>query len=122
MTGNRRPPRLGVLFGALALLVGVAAGVRAVGVPEKLDGSTSPAVTTTGLFGPAAGAADTRVQRHVEIGKAQQGSRLDGVGGSAARTQASQAWVTTLAAILERAGHPERVGHILLRGPPTASV
>jgi hypothetical protein len=113
---------LGVLLGAVVLLLGVTAGVRAGGVRETLTGTTSPAVTTTGLFGSGAGgAADTRVQRDVEGGKRQPSSRLDGIGGSPALAQASQRWVTALAAALERAGHPERVGHILLRGPPATS-
>jgi len=122
VSGSRRQQRVGVLLGAVVLLAAVSAGVRAGAVPEKLAGTTSPAVTATGLFGSAPGGANgTRVQREFEGGKKQPGSRLDGIGGAPALTQAPQAWATVLAGMLERAGHPERVGHILVRGPPATS-
>jgi hypothetical protein len=68
-----------------------------------------------------AGALDTRLQRDIETGNGQRGSRDDALSGPPVGAQQRRAAVGALAAVLERAGHPERVGRILLRGPPVSS-
>jgi hypothetical protein len=122
MIGRSRLRRFGLLLGAVVVLVGVAAGVRAPGAADHPGGRAGPAVTATGLLGSGtSGATDTRLQRDVETGRAQQGSRLDATGSSAVSAPASRRSTAALAAVLERAGHPERFGHFLLRGPPGPS-
>ena len=121
MTGTRRVRRSALLVGVVALLVGLGAGVGQANATDQLHGQ-SAVLSASALVGSGpAGAPDTRFQRDVAFGERHVGSRLDGLAASLARTQASRAWVVALAATVERAGHPERVGHILRRGPPTAS-
>lgn len=121
MTGIRRVRRSSLLFGVVALLVGLGAGVGHGNATDQLHGQ-SAVLSASALVGSGpAGAPDTRFQRNVAFGERHVGSRIDGLAASLARAQACRAWVVALAAVVERAGHPERVGHILLRGPPATS-
>ena len=124
MTGSGQLRRLGVALGAVVLLVGLAArGGGGLGrETEKFGGQADATFTANGFLGsPAGGTSHSRVQRDLEVEKGQHGSRLDGVHGPAGLAHVSSAYVTALAAIVERAGHPERLGHILVRGPPPTS-
>ena len=117
--------RLGILLGAVVVLLGAAAGVWPGGDQPRpgFPGRDGPAVTATAALGSGAGGpAESRVQRDVGAGERHPGSRHDGLSGSPALAPAYRAWATALAGVLERAGHPERFGQILLRGPPAASV
>lgn len=116
-----RRVQLALLVGAVALLVGLGAGAGCGAGAGRFEGQSALLAAST-LVGPGpAGAPDTRVQRDVGFGERHLGSRVDGIGEPRIQAQASRAWDTALAAAIERAGHPERVGHILLRGPPALS-
>lgn len=122
MTGARRMQRVLLLVGAVTVLLAAGAGVGHAGDTERLWGSSGPAVTAGSTIGAgAAGAPDTRLQRDIEAGKGQRGSRHDALGGPSVIGQRPRVAQGALAAVLERAGHPERVGPILLRGPPESS-
>jgi hypothetical protein len=80
------------------------------------------AISTTGVIGSGAGEAhDTRLQRDTRAEKRQRSIRQVGLAGPASPGQRPRARVAALAAVLERSGHPERLGHIVLRGPPASS-
>jgi hypothetical protein len=92
------------------------------GQADQFPARSGPAVSATGAIGSGTGGAvDTRVLRHIEVGQGQRTSHHDAVGGPVSLSRNPRPWVTALAAVLERAGHPERLGHILLRGPPGPS-
>ena len=95
-------------------------------VPAQPGGTAGPhpgaAISTTGVIASGAGeAVNTRLQRDTKAEKGQRSVRQDGLTGPASPGWRGQAWAAALAAVLERAGHPERVGHILLRGLPALS-
>jgi hypothetical protein len=122
MTGTGRLRRLALLVAAVGLLVAVGAGVGPAGAADQFRARASAAVSASAAIGSGTGGAlDTRVQRGIEVGQGQRTSHHDGVGGPASLGQSPRPWVGALAAILERAGHPERLGQILLRGPPGPS-
>jgi len=106
----------------VVVLVGVAAGVGSTGDADRLRVHSSAAVRSVGSIGPGtAGALDTRFQRDTEAGQALRAPHHDGVAGSASDGHSTRPGVRALAGVLERAGHPERIGEILLRGPPRLS-
>jgi len=122
MTGARRLQRMMLLVGAVTVLLAAGAGVGHAADTEKLWAPSSPAVTAGSTIGAgAAGALDTRLQRDIEAGKGQRCSRHDALGEPSVFGPQRRASLGVLAALLERAGHPERVGRILLRGPPGSS-
>jgi hypothetical protein len=121
MTGIRRVRQSVLLVGVFALLVGLGAGVGHPRATNRLEGQSAVLSASTLVGSGPAGAPDTRFQRDVAFGERHVGSRLDGLAASLAQAQASRARIVALAAVVEWAGHPERIGHILLRGPPTAS-
>jgi hypothetical protein len=122
MTGTGLRRRSALLVALVGLLVTVGTGVGRAGDADRFRGRSPVAVSTTGIIGSAAGGApDTRVQRHRDAGPGQRASDHVGLGGPPSRTRIGGPSVWALAATLERAGHPERLGHILLRGPPGPS-
>jgi hypothetical protein len=122
MTGARRLQRLVLLVGAVTVLLAAGTGVGHAGDAERAWTSSSPAVTAGGTIGSgAAGTLDPRLQRDIGSGNAQRSSRHDGLEAGAVAAQQRRASLGALAAVLERAGHPERVGVILRRGPPGPS-
>jgi hypothetical protein len=111
------------LIAAVGLLVAVGAGVGRGGDADQFGARSSAAVSATGVFGSASGGGlDTRVQRHVDAGPGHRAA-FDQVGldGPASSSRNPGPGVAARAAVLERAGHPERLGQILLRGPPGPS-
>ena len=117
MTRTARLRQLTLAVAVLGLLVGV---------PAQLSGTAGPhsgvAITTTGVIASGSGeAVDTRLQRDTKAQKGQRSVRQDGLTGPASAERRAQSSVAALAGVLERAGHPERIGHILLRGPPASS-
>jgi hypothetical protein len=117
-----RRRRVALLVAVVGLLVAVGAGVGHDDDAAQFRGRAPAAVSATGAFGSTAGGApDTRVQRHLDAGQGQRLSDHVGLGGSPSRGPSPAPVVAALAAVLERAGHPERLGHILLRGPPGPS-
>jgi hypothetical protein len=122
MNGTVRLRRVTLLATALAMLLGGAAGVAHAGDADQLRIRSSAVLSPTGLFvaGQADGP-DTRLQRPAQGDVRAAGVRHDSVTGSGSEGQRPAAWAATLAAVLERAGHPERTGHIVLRGPPGSS-
>ena len=121
MPTRRRLPRLIPILGSVALLVGLTGGLGGFDGAERLGSRSAATITATGFIGSATGAPETRVQRDVGAGERQPGWRLEGVAKPPTSARASRAWAAALAAMRERAEHPERVGHILVRGPPAAS-
>ena len=122
MTGTGRRRRLALLVAAVGVLVAVGAGVGSAREADHFQARSSAAVSATGAIGSGTGGAlDTRVLRNIEVGQGQRTSHLDGVGSPPSRSQTPRPRVAALASVLERAGHPERLGHILLRGPPGPS-
>ncbi|MCA1842056.1 MAG: hypothetical protein LC792_02490 [Actinobacteria bacterium] len=123
MTGTARLQRLMLLVGAVTVLLASGTGVGHAGDSERLWGSTGPAVTAGGTIGSgASGTLDPRLQRDVGAGSGHHCCRHDDVlSGPPVLGQQRRLALDALAAVLERAGHPERVGHVLLRGPPGSS-
>jgi hypothetical protein len=122
MTGIGRRQRLALLVAAVGLLVAVGAGVGSAGEADQFRAWSSAAVSASGAISSGTGGAlDTRVLRSLEVGQGQRTSHHDGVGGPPSLSQNPRPSVAALASVLERAGHPERLGHILLRGPPGPS-
>lgn len=117
----RRLPWLPSTLGVLALLVGVAAGPGSSRESARFGPGSAPTITATGLLGSATSAPDARLQREIESGKGQRLSRHDALASPASIAPSTRASVQALAGALERAGHPERIGQILLRGPPATS-
>jgi hypothetical protein len=122
MTGTVRLRRVTLAIAVIGLLVAAPAEAsRSVG-EVQLRFQPSAAISPTGVIAPGAGhAVDTRLQRDTKAEKGQRSVRQNGLTGSASPGRRGQAWAAALAGVLERAGHPERVGHILLRGPPGPS-
>jgi hypothetical protein len=123
MTGKGRLRLPALAIAALVLVVTVGAGLGTHGPDvDQFRGRLHAVVSSGDAIGSGAGPAlDTRLQRDTELRPGQRTSRHDGLSGQASFRQAPGPWSPTLAAILERASHPERVGHILLRGPPGPS-
>jgi hypothetical protein len=122
MTGTGRRQRLALLVAAVGLLVAVGAGVGTAGEADQVRARSSAAVSATGAIGSGTGGAlEPRFLRNTEVGQEQRTPHLDGVGGPPSLRPTPRPRVAALASVLERAGHPERLGHILLRGPPGPS-
>lgn len=122
MTRTERLRRSMLLFGAVALLLAVGAGVGSAGDAETTAGRSNAAVTAPGVIGSLTGGAlDPRLQRDTKIENGQRLSRQDALSGPASPGPQYRARTVALAAVLQRADHPERVGPILLRGPPASS-
>jgi hypothetical protein len=122
MTGARRLQRMMLLVAAVTILLAVGAGVGHAGDSEKFWASSTPAVTAGSTMGAgAAGTLDPRLQRDIGAGGGHRSSRLDGLREPAVPGQWRGGSSAAVAAVLERAGHPERVGVILRRGPPGSS-
>jgi hypothetical protein len=116
-----RPQRWVLLVAAAALLIGLSANAGHDSSGGRFEGQ-SGVLGTGALVGPGpAGAPDTRLQRDVGFGQRHLGSRVDGIGGPRVQAPVSQAWGAAPPAAIERAEHPERVGPVLLRGPPALS-
>ena len=122
MTGTVRLRRVALAGAVIGLLVGAPAEAGRTAGADQVRFRSSVAIFPTGGLASRAGhAADTRLVRDTTAEKSQRFVRQDGLTGSASPGRRAQAWATALAAVLEHAGHPERVGHILLRGPPGSS-
>lgn len=123
MSGRRGLRQVTPLLALVALLAGLVGGPSAsIGTDSSAVGRTT-AVTAIGTIAPATvGALDIRLPRHGESGRAQRAGLHDACSHPATASTRPRAWVEALAALLERAGHPERVGHVLRRGPPGSSI
>jgi hypothetical protein len=122
MTGTARLRQVTLAVAVIGLLVGLPVKVGHTGAADQLRIRSSVAISTTGVIASGAGEAlDTRLQRDTRAEKGQRSVRQAGLTGPASSAQRPRAWAAALAGVLERAGHPERVGHILLRGPPGSS-
>jgi len=106
----------------IAVLVGLPAETGRTGGADQVRIGSTVAISTTGVIADRAGEGlDTRLQRDTRGEKGPRSVRQDGLTGPAAPGRRPGAWAAALAAVLEHSGHPERVGHILLRGPPGSS-
>jgi hypothetical protein len=122
MTGTARLRQVTLAVAVMALLVGLPAEAGHNGGSDQFRIRSSVAMSTTGVIGSGAGEAlHTRLQRDTRAEKGSRSVRQDGLTRPASPGRRPQAWAAALAAVLERSGHPERVGHILLRGPPGSS-
>ena len=122
MTGTMQRRRGALLVALVGLLVAVGAGVGHADDAAQFRGRSQAAVSATGAFGSSSGGApDTRVQRPLDAGQGQRASDHVALGNAGSRGHSPAPVVAALASVLERAGHPERFGHILLRGPPGPS-
>jgi hypothetical protein len=123
MTGKGRLRLPALTIAALVLLVTLGVGPGANGPDvDQFQGRLHAVVGSGAAIGSGTGAAlETRLQRDTELRPGQRTSRHDGLAGAATLTRAPGRGGPTPAALLERAGHPERLGHILLRGPPGPS-
>jgi hypothetical protein len=122
MTGTVRGRRSAFLVAIVGLLVAVGAGAGQGGDADQFRGHSPAAVSATGVFGSAPGGAlDTRIQRHRDASSGQRASDQFELSGVPSRTHSAGPGLWALAGALERAGHPERLGHIFLRGPPSPS-
>ena len=121
MTGTARL-RVTLVLAAIALVVGIPSEASRAGEADRSSFRSSVAFASTGFIAARAGeAVETRLQRDTKSEKGQRSVRQDGVSGPSSSGGQLRRSATALAAVLERAGHPERVGHILLRGPPDRS-
>jgi hypothetical protein len=116
--------QLTLLVTALGLLLGATAGVALrTGDLDRSRIRSSAALSTVSLVAtPQADGLDSRLQRPTKAQLGGQAVRHDTVAGPGLLGLRSAKWAAALAAVIERAGHPERAGHILLRGPPGPSV
>lgn len=122
MRSIRRLPWLPSVLGAIALLAGIAAaGLGDSDGPERPSHRSATAITAAAYIGSASTAPETRLGRDIESGKGQRGPRHDSSDAAASAAPQPRSRIEALAAVLEEAGHPERTGHILLRGPPAAT-
>jgi len=120
--GTARLRQVTLAVAVMGLLVSLPAAIGHTGGTEQLRSRSSEAISATGVLGSGAGEAhDTRLLRDTRSEKAQRSVRQDGLTDAASPGRRPRAWVAALAAVLERSGHPERVGDILLRGPPGSS-
>jgi hypothetical protein len=124
MSRAARLPKLTLLVTALGLLLGATAGVALrTGELDRSRIRSSAALSTVSLIAiPQADGLDSRLQRPTKAQLGGQAVRHDTVAGPGLVGLRSARWAAALAAVIERAGHPERAGHILLRGPPGPSV
>lgn len=121
MTGQARLRRVALVVAVAGLLVGVPAGMSRPADADQSRILSSAAFSPTGLLASRVGEPlDTRLQRDTAADKGQRSVRQVASTGPTAHGRPPQR-VVSLAAVLERAGHPERVGQILLRGPPASS-
>jgi hypothetical protein len=105
----------------MALLVGLPAQAGRSRAAEQFRIQSSVAISGGMMASGAGEAHDTRLQRDTRGEKAQRSVRQGDLTDPSSPGRRSRAWVVALAAVLERSGHPERVGHRLLRGPPGSS-
>jgi len=124
MSRTARLPKLTLLVTALGLLLGATAGVALrTGELDRSRIRSSAALSTVSLIAlPQADGLDSRLQRPTKAQLGGQAVRHDTVAGPGLAGLRSARWAAALAAVIERAGHPERAGHILLRGPPDPAV
>jgi hypothetical protein len=116
MTGTARLRQVTLAVAVMALLVGLPAEAGHSGGSDQFRIRSSVAFSTTGVIASGAGEAlDIRLQRDTRAEKGQRSVRQDGLTRPASPGRRPQAWAAALAAVLERSGHPERIGHILLR-------
>ena len=122
MRGTGRLRQVTLAVAVFGLLVGLPAEAGHRGGADQLRVGSSDAIATTGVIAARAGEGlDARLQRDTRAEKGQRSVRQDGLRGPASTGGWPRAWAAALAAVLEHSGHPERVGHILLRGPPGSS-
>lgn len=122
MTGQARLRRVALVVAVAGLLVGVPAGMSRPADADQSRILSSAAFSPTGLLASRVGEPlDTRLQRDTAADKGQRSVRQVASTGPTAHGRPAPQRVVSLAAVLERAGHPERVGQILLRGPPASS-
>jgi hypothetical protein len=122
MIGTARLRHVTLAVAVIGLLIGLPVEVSHTGGTDQLLIRSSVAISTTGVIASGAGEAlDTRLQRDTRAEMGQRSVRQAGLTGPASHGRRPRAWAAALAAVLERSGHPERVGHILLRGPPGSS-
>ncbi|MCA1843153.1 MAG: hypothetical protein LC792_08165 [Actinobacteria bacterium] len=122
MSGTARLRTVTLAVAAMALLVGLPAEAGHGGGANQFRRGSSGAISTTGVIGAGAGEAfDIRLQRDTRAEKGQRSLRQDRLTGPASTGRRPEAFAAALAAVLEHSGHPERVAHILLRGPPASS-
>jgi len=122
MIGNGRRRASMPVLAALILLGSLGAGPGSGPDVDQSHGRLDAVVTARDAMWSAPGAAlDTRLQRDRGVGPGQRTSRHDGLAGAASLHRSLGPTLPRLAAVLERAGHPERLGEILLRGPPAPS-
>jgi hypothetical protein len=122
MTGTARLRQVTLAVAVIGLLIGLPVEVSHTGAADQLRIRSSVAIATSGVIASGAGEAlDTRLQRDTRAEKGQRSVRQTGLTGPASPARRPRAWAAALAGVLERAGHPERVGHILVRGPPGPS-
>ena len=122
MTGAERFRRSLLLILSVGLLVAGGGGLGRAGDGGQAAARSNTAIEAAGPYGLVPGGApDTRVQRDLELRTGpRSGTPLDlGELGTAPALPALRA--AAVEATLERAGHPERAGQILLRGPPGPS-
>lgn len=123
MTGTARLRRVTLVVAVVGLLVGVPAGASRAADLDQSRIRSGIAISPIGLLASRAGEPlDTRLQRDTAPEKGQRSVRQDNSTGPSGQGRQTPQWVAAVAALLERAGHPERVGQILLRGPPGSSV
>ena len=121
MTGMARLRRVALVVAVVGLLVGAPAAVDRAADSDQARIRSSVAIASTGLLARAGDPLDSRLQRDTAAEKGQRSVRHDGSTGPTTYGRRAPRWVAALAAVLERAGHPERVGQILLRAPPGSS-
>ncbi|HEV7861334.1 MAG TPA: hypothetical protein VGR20_01500 [Acidimicrobiia bacterium] len=132
MTGRGRLRTSALVLAALILLSALGAGLGKTPDAEQFRPRLHAVLGSGDAIGLGAGglgagglgagrALDTRLQRDAEHRPGQRTARTDGLAGPPSVSPVPGPWVSTLAATLERAGHPERLGQILLRGPPGPS-
>jgi hypothetical protein len=123
MTGTARLWRVALIVAVVGLLIGVPTGVSRAADVDQSRIRSSVAISPAGLLASrTAEPLDTRLQRDTAPEKGQRSVRQDDSTGPTACGRRAPQWVAATAAVLERAAHPERVGQILLRGPPGSSV
>ena len=122
MTGMHRTRRWAVVGALVGLLAGAVGDAENAGhLLESSDQSVAAVEAPPPLGSLTAGTLGSRLPRLVELRERQRVPVHQSLPRTGEHRRDPQSWVLALATVLERAGHPERLGEILLRGPPGPS-
>ena len=121
MTGTTELRRARWLLATIAVVLAAGVGIGRADVGQ-VGTQSSGAIQSIGVVhSGTSGLFDSRSTRNIDAGKLHRPFDHEGVTNAESGHSRSLPWVQAQAGVLERADHPERLGRILLRGPPGPS-